>query len=528
MALKFAMILEAIDRISGPAKRIRAANGRIGQSVRAMAQQIRRARGDVDSGARSLEHYRRRAERLRRVALGRTFQAAADGARRLGRTLRDIPRRLDLIGRSANLARSGLRGLGGGLANLARWGATAGVAAGGLAIFDLFRTAGQFEQYQVMLEGIEGSAQAAQRAAAWVQNFAQNTPYELGQVMEAFVALKSYGIDPMDGSLRALGDGASGMNKDLMQAVEAMADAMTGEFERLKEFGIRASQQGNRVVFSYRQNGRDMRREAANTGSAIEDALTGIFNDRFGGGMERQARTLFGIMSNVKDLWSRFLLMVADAGIFDRVKAKLDEWRQRLETMANDGRLQAWAQEISDRLENAFEWGVRFVEETNWSKVADDIRAVAEAAVYAARGIIAIVNAYNRLAKFDRRFTSAITDGGGWVNPATGLPVSGRQAFRRAQAGRPAGRAAGPGQAPADNGQGRRSWNGLMNRLRSHDAQRGVRAGAPAPQEIAVGGRVQVDISLAPELRAQQRGLRQTNPLVPFVLNTGHTMRGGS
>ena len=48
----------------------------------------------------------------------------------------------------------------------------------------------------------------------------------------------------------AYGDTASAMGKSLDDMVEAVADAATGEFERLKEFGIRASKNGDRVSFT--------------------------------------------------------------------------------------------------------------------------------------------------------------------------------------------------------------------------------------------------------------------------------------
>jgi phage tail tape-measure protein len=73
-----------------------------------------------------------------------------------------------------------------------------------LALFDMFGTASKFEQFSVMLTGIEGSADKARKSMAWVQDFAQKTPYELDDVMDAFVKLKAYGIDPMNGSPAAL------------------------------------------------------------------------------------------------------------------------------------------------------------------------------------------------------------------------------------------------------------------------------------------------------------------------------------
>lgn len=53
-------------------------------------------------------------------------------------------------------------------------------------------------------------------------------------------------------SLTNLGDIASSQGKPISQAVEAFNDAITGEFERLKEFGIVAKSNGDKVALTFR------------------------------------------------------------------------------------------------------------------------------------------------------------------------------------------------------------------------------------------------------------------------------------
>ena len=101
---------------------------------------------------------------------------------------------------------------------------------------DFTTTASDFEKYGATLETIEGNSTKAKESLKWIGEFAKQTPYELDQVTEAFVQMRAYGLDPTNGSLKSLGDAASAMNKPIIQAVEEMADAMTGENERLKEF----------------------------------------------------------------------------------------------------------------------------------------------------------------------------------------------------------------------------------------------------------------------------------------------------
>ena len=344
MALDVAMIMRLVDRFTGPAKKMeRGLDG-----ITAKARKLQ-------DGGRSLDRLTSSARRGAGVIGGLLYRAAHKGGEGI-----------------AFLARKALEGT---LA-LAKWGALGAAGAAAWFGFDIIKIASDFEQFQVVLEGVEGSAEKARASMAWVRQFAQTTPYEVAQVMEAFVRMRAYGIDPMDGSLRSLGNAASAMNKQLIDAVEMMADAQTGEFERLKEFGIKAKVQGDKVAFSYSKNGKDMVRTAGKTSSEIRKALVGIMDDRFEGMMERQSKTLAGLWSNIKDQLSGFQLDIADAGVFDLVKAKAEALFARLSALAKDGTLRKWASDISNSLEDMVNWAWRFVNDTDWRAVASDVATV--------------------------------------------------------------------------------------------------------------------------------------------------------
>lgn len=63
--------------------------------------------------------------------------------------------------------------------------------------------------------------------------FANSTPFDTKETVEAFVKLKSYGLDASNEMMTQIGDMAGVMGKPLDSAVEAIADAQTGELERL-------------------------------------------------------------------------------------------------------------------------------------------------------------------------------------------------------------------------------------------------------------------------------------------------------
>ena len=291
MALKLEILLEAIDRISGPMRRAAAAVAALGRSANV--------------------------ERLN-AALARTAGAAGQVAGRLA-----------VLG--------------------------AGGAAAGFAFNRMFiRPAADAENLLAVLQRFEGGLEGARNSMAWVSDFAARTPFEIGEVGSAFVRMRALGLDARR-FLAPAGEAATALNVPLMQAVEAFADAATGEFERLKEFGIRASQEGDRVRLRWMQNGREMSVDVQRNNSAmIQSTLAAIWTSAYEGSMEARAQGWDGMMSMMSDAWQRFARLVMESGVFDWMKARLNEVLQRLERMSADGTLQAWAERVSTSLIGLF------------------------------------------------------------------------------------------------------------------------------------------------------------------------------
>lgn len=230
-------------------------------------------------------------------------------------------------------------------------GAGLAVAAAGRTIV---RTSAQFEDFGAVLEVVEGSADKARTAFEWLNKVEAETPYDLQQLTDAYVQLRSYGLDPTTGLLRTLGDTAAAMNKPLSQAVEAIADAVTGENERLKEFGIVARKTGDSIVYSYTAAGKQVKRSAkANSRAQIEATLSAIWNEKYGGAMAKRSQTFNGLMSTLGSEWQRFQQMVGDAGVLDMFKQGLSDVLALVARLRETGQLQALAETIGRTLVTA-------------------------------------------------------------------------------------------------------------------------------------------------------------------------------
>lgn len=249
----------------------------------------------------------------------------------------------------------------------------AGAFAGLKKIVDV---SAEFERFQTILETIEGSSEKAQKSMAWIQDFAIKTPYELQQVTDSFVKMKAYGIDPTNGSLTSVGDAAAAMGKDVMQGVEALADAMTGENERLKEFGIKAKKAGDKIYYQWSHNGKQMVSIAnANSREQIEAVITGIWNKNYAGAMDKLSGTWSGMWSNLSDQVTKTIKGIGDAGIFDALKNSLKGLLATFDTLEANGTLAKLSKQISDDLASAVNQFSNWVKSVDWSAVYEGLKS---------------------------------------------------------------------------------------------------------------------------------------------------------
>lgn len=306
---------------------------------------------------------------------------------------------------------SGLQGAGmalGAFAARAAVFATAAATAVGSGMAALgvsaVKVGADFEDLQAVLETIEGSSEKAKASLDWVEQFATKTPYDLKKVSDAFVALKAYGLEPQSGLLESIGNATSAMNKDLLQGVEAVADAVRGENERLKEFGIVGSKAGSQITYTWSQNGKTLTKTVKNDAAEIQRTLQDIFDSRFLGAMQKRSQTFNGIVSNIGDIWTNFQRRIADAGLFEWVKAQFSGFLETLQTFIEDGTLDRLAKSVSDTLVAAGE----AVKELFSSVSMDDVVGFISGAIRFLVGIGKVVSSVGQAVAAIGRFVSSL------------------------------------------------------------------------------------------------------------------------
>ena len=290
----------------------------------------------------------------------------------------DVPnatRELQRLERQGATAERGIAGLTSGFGKLAS--AAAGLASISAAMNKLVSTARQFDQLNAGLLTMTGSSENAAIAFAELEKFAAKTPYTLDQSVQGFTKLVALGLNPSQRAMESYGNTAAAMGKDLSQMIEAVADAATGEFERLKEFGIKSKQQGDKVSFTFQGVTTTVGKNAAE----IEGYLQSLGENQFAGAMANRMNTLDGALSNLQDSWDGLFRSISSQGAGQEIEqgvrvaiGALDELTAMIasgELVANikawGGQWQATMQDVAttlDDLDSLFtgvmnDWGVK-------------------------------------------------------------------------------------------------------------------------------------------------------------------------
>lgn len=172
---------------------------------------------------------------------------------------------------------------------------------------EVLETTAKFQKFEAVLTNTLGSNSAAQKALQMITNFAAKTPFGVDELTGSFVKLVNQGFKPTETEMRKLGDLAASQGKSFDQLTEGIIDAQTGEFERLKEFGIRASKEGDQVKFTFKgvQTQTDFTAESIRKYVLSLGDLQGV-----SGGMAAISKTLGGQISNLGDAYDSLLLTV--------------------------------------------------------------------------------------------------------------------------------------------------------------------------------------------------------------------------
>lgn len=227
------------------------------------------------------------------------------------------------------------------------------------------------ETYRSQLETATRDTERAGKVMSYAISLANKTPFEGGEMASAASALEMAQLKT-ESYLTTLGDTAAGTNKKLSevqtQFIKAFSTGQYGEF--LDSINVS------------RQTFKDFVRDNKLSTASIKDtqnALKSFLDAKFGGGMEKLARTTRGawstITGSVKLSLARIVGMGTDGtvrigSLLDKVNGKAQSLASRLVEWSEDGTIDKISEKVGGAFETVWNIGegtVGFFSENKWA-----------------------------------------------------------------------------------------------------------------------------------------------------------------
>lgn len=176
---------------------------------------------------------------------------------------------------------------------------------------------GEFQQLEISFETMLKNKELSNKLMAEVVDFAAKTPFDLKGVAAAAKQLLAYGtsVNEIIPTMRRLGDIASGLSipfQDLVYLYGTSATQgrlMTKDLMQFAERGIPIIEELGKILNVSKSRVLELASEGSIGFEHLQTVIQNLTDEAgmFGGMMEKQSKTLNGLVSNLGDAWDQML-----------------------------------------------------------------------------------------------------------------------------------------------------------------------------------------------------------------------------
>jgi tape measure domain-containing protein len=210
--------------------------------------------------------------------------------------------------------------------------------------------------FSAQMTAMMGSIAGGDQATAWIKDFANNTGTRLDSVKQAFASLKTFGIDPTNGSLQAMVD----YNAKLGGSQEKLEGIILGvgqawakqklqgeEILQLVERGIPVWDLLEQVTGKNAVQLQKMS-EAGQLGRDVMQQLFTEMGNQANGQASKSLERLSGQVNLMSNKWLEFKTIIADSGAYQVAVDFIQSLNDKFDELNKSGQIKQAAQDISD------------------------------------------------------------------------------------------------------------------------------------------------------------------------------------
>ncbi len=204
----------------------------------------------------------------------------------------------------------------------------------------------KLEQSRIGFETLMGSASAANKHLSDLQLFAQKTPFEFADLVDASQKLQGVGIEAqrvipiledVGNALAAAGKGKVEIEAAVraISQITAKGKLSAEEVNQLAENGIAAWQMLSKELGISKGEVMKLAEQGKISSEVFLEAFHRFSQEKFGDAMEKQSRTFTGAMSNIKDAVLQSS-STAFAPLFEKIRTLAVRFSQEVQAQGND------------------------------------------------------------------------------------------------------------------------------------------------------------------------------------------------
>ncbi|EWH09862.1 phage tape measure protein [Catenovulum agarivorans DS-2] len=254
-----------------------------------------------------------------------------------------------------------LTGANGGIASLTKTVVGLGAAYVGLdkvrdSLVGILGAGDKAQAFASQMTALMGSIEKGDQATKWITDFANNTGTRLENAREAFTSLKTFGLDPMNGSMQSLvdynaklGGSQEKLNGIILAAGQAWAkQKLQGEeILQMVERGVPvwdllAKVTGKNTVELQKMS------ESGELGRETMQKLFDEMGKQAEGQAAKSLDRLSGQIALISNKWEGFKVKMADAGVYKVAIDFMKQLNQTFDSLVKDGTIDRAAKKVSD------------------------------------------------------------------------------------------------------------------------------------------------------------------------------------
>ena len=205
----------------------------------------------------------------------------------------------------------------------------------GSALRNINETLQQTEKSIGALQAITDGVDGAKAKFAELNDLSRTVPQSFDEITQAALTLGKNGLDTSAQSIKALAEIARGTGQSFTSVAQALTSASMGQLRSLKQLGITAVQEGDKIKLTYKGVTETIKADTAE----LQNYMNKLANSQFADTLKPEMEGVTGATKRVSEAWGDMWRQLGDSGLskvtiegLNLVTSALDKFTQMLKS----------------------------------------------------------------------------------------------------------------------------------------------------------------------------------------------------